>query len=95
MSQYSYGPPQGGFIKYETEDDSHMVNMDASGIMMGESTVIKDDTKTNLAYESVEDFSKAVHDNEIDNRLINELDISRPEYPDNLNNGRFQMKLVK
>jgi hypothetical protein len=95
MSQYSYGLAQGGFPKYETEDDSHMVNMDASGIMMGESTMNKDDTKTNLEYESIENFSKAVQEHEIVNRLINELDFSRPEYPDNLNNGKFKMKFVK
>jgi hypothetical protein len=72
-----------------------MVNMVDSRDLYGDSILNKDETKTNLAYETVEDFSKAVYEQRVDNGLKNELDNSRPDYPDNLNNGRFQMKLVK
>lgn len=95
LSQYSYRPTQGGFLKHETEDESQMVNMSGYKEIVGDdSTYDKADKNTRIADpdNSGEGYSQMNSGEDEDN---NELDVSRPDFPDNLNNGKFKMKPLK
>lgn len=95
LSQYSYRPTQGGFLKHETEDESQMVNMSGyKEIVDDESTYDKADKNTRIAERdnSGEGFPQM---NSKEDEYDNKLDVSQPDFPDNLNNGKFKMESIK
>lgn len=96
LSQYSYRPTYAGYQKNATEDESQVV--DLSRFQDGDTSGYAHDQSTNNLESNyngrMEDESMGGYTPDNKQGNILELDRSLPDYPDNLNNGKFTMKKI-
>lgn len=93
LSQYSYKPTHGGFKRNETEmDSSNVLNTSAfkdvvNTSMFGDKSAFGKNPNESRLDKSLGDISKGEQPANIFNN------VSQTDFPDNLNNGRFKMKM--
>ena len=95
LSQYSYKPTYGGFKRNETDmDNSNVMNNSAFRDMVNtsmfgdKSTFNKGNNESKMDKSSIDEIS---NDESQTNYFNNKK--AKGDFPDNLNNGKFQMKM--
>lgn len=93
LSQYSYKQNYGGFQRNE-EDEINFLN--TSGMKDMVNTSIYEDKSTINQVQDISGFDKSIEDvsNDLSSKnYFNEKSKSKSDFPDNLNNGKFSMRV--
>ena len=95
LSQYSYKPTYGGFQRNETEGEINFMNTSGFRDIVNTS-MYEDKSTTNkeLNNSRLDKSMKDVSNGVPPRNYFNENQKSRSDFPDNLNNGKFQMKIA-
>ena len=97
LSQFSYKPTQGGFLKNETDGDVNTINMSGYRDIINTSLYEQSTNKggnNSKNDKSVEDFSNNGQLQTSKKVLQEKENNPKQDFPDNLNNGKFTMKMV-